>query len=294
MNFSNFSSFDRVTITDATLRVRDLARQTSFYRDILGLRVVRADAHEVALSADGAAPALVVLVADPTAPVRPVDTTGLFHLAFLLPNRVALAALVRRLAYRGVRWDGASDHGVSEAFYLSDPEGNGIELYADRPAAEWPRAGEDVAMVTRHLDLPTFLDLAATASLSASLPPTTRLGHVHLSVTDLAAAEWLFATTLGLAVRQRDYHGALFFGADGYHHHVAANVWGGRARPPRRSLGLMRFTLRYAAGAPAADGTAPLVASDIEVRFAGANVSLVPVAQLEAAKPTSEAAVIAA
>lgn len=233
--------FRALEITDLRLRVRHLERTLGFYRDVLGLRVL---AYEGGTARLGAGPeaVLVELVASPEAPVPPPGAVGLFHVAFLVPGRPALGDALRRLTEAGWPLQGAADHGVSEALYTADPEGNGIEIYADRPPELWPRDGDQLAMVTEPLPLAEILSEAK----GEDLPPETRIGHVHLRVADLADAERFFAGRLGLAVRQRSYRGALFFGADGYHHHIGANVWGGRRLAPEGALGLDRFTLRFA------------------------------------------------
>ena len=138
---------------------------------------------------------------------------------------------------------GSSDHGVSEAIYLSDPEGNGVELYADRPRAQWPWHKDQIAMVSRALDLDELLAGIPRGSPGAGPPAGTDMGHVHLHVADLAAAERFYGEFLGLAVTQRSYPGALFFAAGGYHHHVGVNVWAGKTAPAATSVGLVSYRL---------------------------------------------------
>jgi catechol 2,3-dioxygenase len=133
---------------------------------------------------------------------------------------------------------------VSEAIYLADPEGNGLELYSDRPPELWPRDQESVSMYTRPLALPALLSLAEPTGNDYSIPPLSRLGHVHLNVSNLDAAENLMVTRLGMQVRQRSVPGSLFFGYDGYHHHIATNTWNIRRAAQHGSLGLASFTLR--------------------------------------------------
>ncbi len=279
MNTAARPFFSRATLSDLTLRVHDAERMLTFYRDQLGLREIGRSLAGIALSADGSAPALVNLVEDSAAPARPPGTTGLFHLALLLPDRAALATAVLRLLDLGVPCHGASDHGVSEAFYFADPEGNGVELYADKPAADWPRSGADVAMGTHSLDARALLALGRPEHRQAPLPPTTRLGHVHLSVADLAAAAGLFVNRLGLTVRQRDYPGALFLGYDGYHHHIAVNTWRGRLRPPVRALGLIGFTLRYARSPESLPAHPSDVAAGYKISGSRDAITLTPVEQ---------------
>ncbi len=196
------------------------------------------------------------LVEDAQARPRPPGTAGLFHTAFLLPNRAALAAAARRLLAwaqtdPAVRLAGYSDHGVSEAVYGCDPDGNGVELTWDRPFADWPRcpdapAGEDLAIFTWPLDL---RDLLREEPPTAGTAPST-FSHVHLSVSDLGLAEQLFVGELGMRVVQRSFPGALFFAYGDYHHHVGANTWAGNGvPPPPGTVGLLSFALCTPAGA---------------------------------------------
>ncbi len=150
--------------------------------------------------------------------------------------------MLLRLAERAWPLQGLSDHGVSESLYLADPDANGLELYADRPAAVWPRREGRPAMFTARLNVE---DLLATAPdrRAAALPPATRLGHVHLRVRDLAAAERFYTGELPLQVTSRDFPGARFFAAGDYHHHVGANTWGVTGPPAgERHAGLDRVT----------------------------------------------------
>ena len=240
--------FRSVQLSEVTLRVRELERVAAFYRDVIGLRVVSAEKDRVELSATGKAPALIVLEAAPDSPERPRGTAGLFHTAILFPSRAVLGVAARRLIERGVEF-GTGDHGVSEALYLDDPDGNGVELYADRSVGEWPPAGADgqVTMYTEAVDMPSLLRAADTleGADETSVPVETRIGHLHLSVADLAQAEAFFVGVLGFPIRQRSYPGALFLGRDGYHHHFGANVWRSRFPAAAGVRGLVCFTVRF-------------------------------------------------
>lgn len=217
------------------LAVADLAGVGAFYERVVGLRALAPadDDGVLRLAAAGGGPALVELAADASAPPRDRHASGLFHLALLVPDRPSLAQALRRVARAGWRIDGASDHLVSEALYLSDPEGNGIELYRDRPRAEWRRSADgELAMATLPLDLEDLLAEPAPPD-DAGMPAGTAMGHVHLQVTDLAAAEAFYADALGFDVTVRDYPGALFVAAGGYHHHFGLNTWASAGGPPR-------------------------------------------------------------
>ncbi|GIW23865.1 VOC family protein [Meiothermus sp.] len=228
-----------LALTGLTLRVQNLERQLAFYRDLLGLEVIRQQGPQTDLALPGRQFTLTLLH-EPTAPLRPQPTLGLYHFALLLPSRADLAAIFRRLVEaRYPHFQGASDHGVSEALYLADPEGNGLELYRDRPRPEWPFRGDRLAMVTKALDLEALLSEARN---SRPLEAQTTLGHLHLHVRDLDEAQAFFEG-LGLALMQGDYPGARFLAADGYHHHIGINLWArGRTAPPG-ATGLLGYRI---------------------------------------------------
>ena len=203
-------------------------------------------------SARTARRAVVELVGRPDAPRRPHGTTGLFHLAILLPGRADLARALRRVTDAGWRFTGASDHLVSEALYLHDPDGNGIEIYRDRPREQWRFVDGELQMDTLPLDLDSVLGELSGADTEANgMPAGTRIGHVHLNVAELSAAEDFYAGALGFDVTVRGYPGALFLSTGGYHHQIGVNTWAGEGAPapPPGSLGLRRFELALP-GAP--------------------------------------------
>src|SRR3954447_3302039 len=223
------------------LTVGDLDGVRDFYRDAIGLSELdRADG-VVRLGTNGES--LVELTGNPDAPRRPRGTSGLFHLAILVPIRADLARALQRVAEAGWRLSGASDHLVSEALYLSDPEGNGIELYRDRPREDWPVRGGVLQMAPPPLDLEGVLGELRREDATAAMPPGTRIGHVHLNVGDLTAAEAFYSGALGFDVTVRGYPGALFVSAGGYHHHLGLNTWAGEGAPPPPpgSRGLREF-----------------------------------------------------
>ena len=224
-----------------SLAVHDLEGIATFYEQLLGLRRQPATLPGRLTLAAGGRP-LLHLVHAPGARPDNGREPGLFHTAFLVPDRAALAAWLHSAAALGVTLQGASDHGVSEAIYLSDPEGNGIEVYADRPRAAWPAApAGGVAMFTRRLDLRALMAEAAGPALPGA---ATVIGHVHLRCHDVPAAEAFYAT-LGMAVMQRMPQAA-FLATGGYHHHVAANAWasGDASRRPAGLTGLLEMELQ--------------------------------------------------
>ncbi|HWA10634.1 MAG TPA: VOC family protein [Opitutaceae bacterium] len=228
------------------LRVADLARSLDFYAGRIGLHPVRESSGSVGLAAAVDGPELLALVEDRGAEPAPRDAAGLFHAAMLLPGRAALGRWLRQAADAGVAFDGFSDHGVSEAIYLADPDGNGLEFYADRPSDAWPRRGDEIAMSTEALNLPDLLAAGARPSDGGVLAGA-RWGHLHLRVTELERSEAFYRDALGMAVTQRSYPGARFLAADGYHHHLGLNTWGHPRRPqPAGSLGLVDATFTRA------------------------------------------------
>ena len=203
-----------------------------FYERTIGLRPLAGPDGVEPLGVEEGQP-LVELDPSPEAPPRPAGTTGLFHLAILVPNRLELARALRRVSESGWRFTGASDHLVSEALYLRDPEGNGIEIYRDRPREEWRHVDGQIEMDSLPLDLEGVLEeLAGEEEPAPAMPSGTRIGHVHLNVADLAESEAFYGGALGFDVTVRAYPGALFVSAGGYHHHIGLNTWMGEGAPP--------------------------------------------------------------
>lgn len=206
------------------LQVSDLARSLAYYQDVLGLRVLRRAEGAATLGAHGDDAPLVELRERPGARPAPMrGRLGLYHFAILLPDRRALGRFVAHLAETGER-AGASDHLVSEALYLHDPDGLGIEVYADRPRSTWRHAGRQLAMDTAPLDL-AGLVRAAGGERWTGAPAGTTVGHVHLHVGGLEAASAFYHAALGLDAVVWSYPGALFLSAGGYHHHLGLNTW---------------------------------------------------------------------
>lgn len=232
------------SIGKVRLRVADAAASATFYERAIGLRALEREGGVVGMGTEDGT-VLVELVSAPDAAQAPSFSTGLFHLAILVPDRPALARALHRLASTGWRLTGASDHLVSEALYLNDPEGNGIEIYRDRPRETWRRNGDELAMATLPLDLQDILGELGEEQPVEGMPNDTRIGHVHLRVADIPAAEGFYNGALGLDVMVRSYPGALFVAAGGYHHHVGLNTWQtqGAPAPPEGALGLDRWEL---------------------------------------------------
>lgn len=227
------------------LQVADLERSLSFYEDVLGMRVMERNFDSASLGAFGDDHEIVHLHQLRTArPVPERGLLGLYHFAILLPDRASLGRFVAHLAEIGA-YAGMSDHFVSEAVYLTDPDGLGIEVYADRPRDAWRYDERQLFMTTRHLDVDDLIR-SARGEKWTGMPPGTVLGHVHLYVDDIAKAEAFYHNALGFDKVVWSYPGALFMSAGGYHHHLGTNTW--------------------ARGAPAAtDADARLLEWEIEV-----------------------------
>lgn len=234
---------DQTRLTQVHLRTRQAGPLLDFYSGVLGLPCVASANGRYALGdSRGTAPWLMLTEAPGAAP-RPARSTGLYHFAIRYPTRQELALAYQQLRASNHPIAGASDHRVSEAIYLNDPDGNGVELYADRPRSSWPWRKGQVQMDTEPLDLESLLAALPAAPHRAACLPHAELGHIHLHVSSLAVAEQFYGDFLGLAVTQRSYPGALFFAAGGYHHHVGANTWAGGVAPPAGSVGLVSYRL---------------------------------------------------
>jgi catechol 2,3-dioxygenase len=246
--------------------VSDMQRALSFYQEKVGFHLVQRVNGSAALSASGKRPASIYLTELRDAEPRPSRTTGLYHVAIRLPNRAELGRTLQRLLAHDWRFFGAADHGVSEALYTADPDGNGVELYADRPRTRWDWNGGQVEMGTEPLDLNNLVN-AGMRSGGNGLPPQTDVGHVHLQVSDLEQARAFYHDLLGLEVTQSETPGALFMAAGKYHHHLGVNIWAGEGvpAPPPNAVGLFSFGLHIP------DRTARRILSD---RLKGAGISL--------------------
>ena len=226
-----------------TLIVRDLARVAAYYEEGIGLARIDADSDTVRLGAGGVT--LIELRKRQSAEQEPAGLAGLYHTAFLVPSRAELGAWLRRAAEAQLPFDGASDHLVSESLYLSDPEGNGIEVYADRQRAGWKWSDKTVEMRNSQLDIQGILaDGAALTGAGSRLPDGTRVGHVHLRVGSIPDAERFYEQVLGFDITRRR-EGATFYSTGRYHHHLATNTWESRGSPrrPGTTTGLAALAL---------------------------------------------------
>ena len=226
-----------------TIRVRKLDPMADYYRDVLGLAVMERSAASAVLGAGGVK--LLVLEARPDAAREARNAAGLYHTAFLMPTRKDLARWLVNAAIHRVPLSGFADHLVSESVYLDDPEGNGIEVYADRDPSLWKWSDGAVAMATDQLDIDDLVSLTDTrVSDYAHAPEGLRIGHMHLRVGDLATADGFYRDTLGFDPT-RARNGAAFLSSGRYHHHLGLNVWqsAGAGRRDDAATGLAWFSL---------------------------------------------------
>ena len=240
-----FASRTPLHVGAVGLRVRDLDRLCGFYRNLLGLSVLDRGKDVATLGAGGVP--ILHLEHHPNDKPDDTRTAGLYHTAFLMPTRADLARWILHVARHKVPLTGASDHGVSEAFYLDDPEANGMEVYFDRPRESWQWTGNELKMITDPLDIDDIVREVPPDTTYTGAPAGLRIGHVHLRVGDIAGAETFYRDALGLEVTRRR-HGASFMSSGRYHHHIAGNVWhsvGAGPRDPNRA-GLSWLSLEAA------------------------------------------------
>ena len=237
-------------IQSAELRVKNLDKALNFYSHLIGLKEAGHEDNRENnisyLSAGGKNPCLIKLVEDKHAAERPAGTTGLFHTALRFPSRKELARVFLRLFNHKVKFQGFSDHLVSEAIYLADPEGNGVELYADRPREEWKWQNGQIEMATLPLDLSNLTKELDDPDIWNGVHPDTDIGHIHLNVSNLFKSEKVYNDIIGFGITTSSYPEALFLSAGGYHHHIGVNTWqSNNGKPaPENAAGLISFTIK--------------------------------------------------
>ena len=252
------------TLGPVTLRVADSERALELYRDTLGLTVIERAADRIALGGENGAPILFLEISASAAPRPRAGYAGLFHVAILVPDRPALGGVLGRIAKADIPL-GASDHAVSEALYIYDADGNGLEIYRDRPRDQWTWNNGQVHLITVPLDLRNLLaEGMAQDQVTKPVPAATRIGHVHLQVADLAETERFYSDILGFA-RTATLPQALFMSAGGYHHHVGSNTWDSRNAPPAPAgmAGLVEFNVDLPGKADLAAAKGRLAAAGI-------------------------------
>lgn len=245
MQMNTFHAEPNIYAQKIDLKVKNLQTSLRFYQDILGFQVLHQSKHEVSLSADGNQ-TLVQLHAPEGLQKKELRRTGLYHFAILLPTRNDLAKIIRHFIKVNYPLQGASDHNVSEALYLADPDGNGIEIYADRPKTSWDWRGEEVVMGTNALDVQSIMS-EWDGNEWNGMPNETIMGHIHLHVNNIEEAKTFYCEGLGFEVVTHYGNQALFISTGKYHHHIGLNIWNGTmaVAPSANSVGMAFYTLVF-------------------------------------------------
>ncbi|WP_342430883.1 VOC family protein [Neobacillus sp. FSL H8-0543] len=238
----NFHSYPNTFVAEVNLKVENIERSLTFYQEVIGFQILERTEKKVKLTANGKT-ALLSIEQPDNAIAKQQKTTGLYHFALLLPERSDLGRVLQHLIKRNVRL-GAGDHLVSEALYLDDPDGNGIEIYSDRPSSTWKWNNNDVEMTTDPIDAQGILE-AGKGEAWGGLPAGTVMGHIHLQVSELQKIEEFYVKGLGFNVVARYGPQALFISTGKYHHHIGLNTWAGvgAPTPPENSVGLNWYSL---------------------------------------------------
>jgi catechol 2,3-dioxygenase len=236
---------DKTKIGSIELAVNNLDLMTDFYTSSLGLNLVKQENNSSSLNVSGNEKEIIVLNERKELKAPAANASGLFHFALLVPSRGELAKVLLHLYKAKERFDGFSNHGVSEAIYLKDPEGNGIEIYSDTSSESWNRNGNKIHMVTEPLDIDSLLSTISGDELFRGLHPDTRLGHIHLKVSSIDKVKKFYNEAAGFNITQSDYPGALFLAAGNYHHHIGTNTWKSKNAPlcDMETLGLQKFSV---------------------------------------------------
>ncbi|WP_121610898.1 VOC family protein [Mesobacillus foraminis] len=232
-------------VSQVHLKVKDFDLSLAFYQKVIGFKVLEQAGKKAVLTADGRTPLVTIDQPDHVVGKEP-RRAGLYHYALLLPTRADLGKVIRHLIETRYPLQGASDHLVSEALYLADPDGNGIEIYADRPASTWKWNGDEVVMTTEAMDAESVL-AEAKGERWEGLPEGTVMGHIHLHVSEFEKTEEFYCKGLGFEIVCRYGGQALFISTGGYHHHIGLNTWNGvgAPAPSENSAGLRFFTVVF-------------------------------------------------
>jgi len=239
----NFHSKPTTFVSQLTIKVQDLDRSLKFYEQIIGFKVLEKIDSSASFTADGKNVLLKIEQPENVIPKQP-RTSGLYHFAILLPTRADLGKFISHMIQIQYPVQGASDHLVSEALYLADPDGNGIEIYSDRPSSEWKWNGSEVVMTTEPMDVQGVLAAGQGAAWNG-LPAGTVMGHIHLHVSELEKSGEFYTKGLGFEVVCSFAGQALFMSTGKYHHHIAINTWSGIGAPaaPENGVGLESYTV---------------------------------------------------
>jgi len=241
---SDYQLSPQISLGPVELTIRNLDQSIDFYTQVIGFDLISRNLNHATLGMENIP--LVQLVENPAAQ-QTRGTTGLYHFAILVPQRNALAEALKRIIRTETPVQGFADHGVSEAIYLPDPDGNGIEIYRDRPRPEWPFKNGELQMITDPLDLEDLLSESnGDDHESSNMPTGTKIGHMHLHVRDIPETVSFYRDVLGFDLKQRFGSSAAFLAAGDYHHHIGVNTWAGVGAPPPPdgSVGLRSFSIR--------------------------------------------------
>ncbi|WP_419960951.1 VOC family protein [Psychrobacillus sp. BM2] len=231
-------------LQEVHLNVSDLEKLSAFYQEVIGFGILKEEQNKVTLTADGST-SLLVLEEMPDSVERPIGTTGLYHFAILLPDHASLGTMLMHLSQTEYPMDGAANHQYSDALYLTDPDGNGIEIYVDLPPEKWERTKNGGYEGGSYpIDFEKLVEEATPSWIG--LPEKTRIGHMHLQASELEITEQFYVEGLGFTITKKG-NGSLFLSKDHYHHHVALNTWSGTGlpAPPPNSRGLKQFTIIF-------------------------------------------------
>lgn len=242
---TNFHDKPSLFANHIVLKVMDINRSIKFYSNIMGFSLLRKDDKKASLTADGFTSIVTLIQPDDVIPKLP-KRTGLYHFAVLLPSRYHLGLFIKNIKNEWYPVIGASNHGVSEAIYLEDPDGNGIEVYRDVEEAEWDRDGDKIQMVTLPLNYDEIIEESGQDKWN-NAPLDTIIGHIHLHVADLDKAREFYTDGLGFDLTMEAGRSAIFLSTGDYHHHIGLNVWNGRdaESPPDNSVGMKYYTLQF-------------------------------------------------
>jgi catechol 2,3-dioxygenase len=240
----NYHQPPNTHVSQVTIKVENLQRSLNFYQEVIGFKVLDESQNKAQLTADGQTPLLTIEQPENVTPKQP-RTTGLYHFAILLPERADLGRILNHFAQLNIPL-GSSDHLVSEALYLNDPDGNGIEVYWDKPSSDWTWNGGQVEMAVDPIDAKGILAEGKGEPWSG-LPPKTLMGHLHLHAAELNETADFYTKGLGFEVVSRFGNQALFISTGRYHHHIGLNTWNGvgAPQPAENSVGLSSFDIHF-------------------------------------------------
>ncbi|KAB3532764.1 hypothetical protein F8154_11490 [Alkaliphilus pronyensis] len=240
----SFKVPESTRISNVHLQVSNLESSLRFYSKLLGFKIIEINSNIVYLSATGHYPCQIIMSVIDNSTERPYRTTGLYHIGIRVPNRIELATILKRLLDSNWHLCGLSNHTVSESIYLTDPDDNGVEIYADSPKKNWIN---NLHMSTTSLNPRSLLDeLSSNNSITwKDIDPQTDIGHIHLQVSNLKKTADFYQHVIGFNVTWRSSPGAIFLAAGSYHHHIALNTWSSKdaIAPPTNSVGLISFSL---------------------------------------------------